>query len=152
MLIKIGNAFIDPAEIAAVTGERGSSSFPDAAVHRLFIYLRCGDACWIDATMDEAEAALIDAGYIESPYPEEPVELDPQDAVHAADLLADGYQWLARDGDGNLYAYLVRPERDGAYWGEGLTYPAAKRLRDGFGFVREEDEEPWEIAALLGDI
>ena len=34
------------------------------------------------------------------------------------DLHNKGYAWVARDRDGKMYAYLGKPEKDGAYWAD----------------------------------
>ena len=152
MLIKIGDAWVDPAEIAMITTDRSGIRFvsaPDA--EQICIQLRHGACTWVSsATMDEAEAALIDAGYIENPYPEEdePPELTDGELETLADLHNRAFEYLARDKDGKLYAFRNKPEKDGAYWN---TYDndKAERIDEGFDFVAYEDEKPWSIAWLL---
>ena len=68
MLIKIGDAWVDPEEIVGVV----SGEDPPQTLHpQIMVILRGSASLWVRATMDEAEAALIDAGYIENPYPED---------------------------------------------------------------------------------
>lgn len=70
MLVKIGSAFIDPTEIAAVMPDREDGLTELELATQICITLKQGGSFWLDATMDEAEAALIDAGVIEDPYPD----------------------------------------------------------------------------------
>ena len=144
MLIKIGNAWVDPQEIAAFFPTADLPSTP-----KIGIILRSGGNVWAEATMDEAEAALIDAGYIENPYPENDTpELTEEEREVAIELLDDGFIFLARDGDGKLYAFRYRPDRDGAYWNSSMTDEKPRRVNDGFDFISSEDAEPWRISEL----
>ena len=149
MLIKIGDAWVDPEEIAMINDSYDSHL---EAQPQICIHLRHGSGTWIHSTMDEAEAALIDAGYIENPYPEEdePPELTDGEVEALADLHNRAFEYLARDKDGKLYAFRNKPEKEGAYWN---TYDndKAERIDEDFDFVAYEDEEPWSIAYLLLD-
>jgi len=152
MLIKIGDAWVDPAEIAMITTDRSGIRFvsaPDA--EQICIQLRHGAGTWVSsATMDEAEAALIDAGYIENPYPEEdePPELTEKEREVLTGLYVQDFEYLARDKDGKLYAFRDKPEKEGVYWN---TYDndKAERIDEGFDFIDFDDENPWSIAWLL---
>ena len=146
MLIKIGDAWIDPEEIAMINDSYDSHL---EVQPQICIHLRHGSGTWIHSTMDEAEAVLIDAGYIENPYPEEdePPELTEEEHDTAADLYDRDFEWLARDKDGKLYAFRDKPEKEGAYWNSFAN--KAEPIDEGFDFVSFEDEEPWSIVYLL---
>jgi hypothetical protein len=146
MLIKIGNCWVDPLEIAMISGIK--DSFDD--VHpQICVHLRHGSGTWIEATMDEAEAALIDAGVIEGPYPEEAgPELSEAERAKLADLYDRDFEYLARDKDGKLYAFHNEPEKEGAYW-SALENVEAERIDESFDFIAFEDENPWSIPYLL---
>lgn len=150
MLIKIGDAWVDPAEIAMITSDHPGTCFEPSPGASICIQLRHGAGTWVCATMDEAEAALIDAGVIENPYPEEdePPELTDGEIDALADLHNRAFEYLARDKDGKLYAFRNKPEKEGAYWN---TYDndKAERIDEGFDFVSYDDEKPWSIAYLL---
>lgn len=155
MLVKIGSAFIDPNEIAAIVPDREDGLTGIEQATQICITLRQGGSFWIDAPMDEAEAALIDAGVIENPYPEPPepeVELTDEEMAKLRDLESDGYLYLARDKDGKLFAFRHVPEYDGAYWNDPSINAAAGTLRihEGFDFIDADAEEPTEIFRLLG--
>lgn len=145
MLIKIGNAWIDPGEIAGIIPEK-VPGYEDP--QSIMINFRQGGALWISATMDEAEAALIDAGLIEDPD-----ETDPAAPWLGllAELQDEGYSFLARDKDGKLFAYRHKPEWDGAYWNpETLAGDEVKSLPpEACPFVTDEDEEPFDIREVL---
>ena len=144
MFVKIGDAWFNPDEITAISLP---SDMKDPA--KIIVTLRQGVSVWPDATMDEAEAALIDAGYIENPYPENDTpDLTDGELEVAIELLDDGFIFLARDGDGKLYAFRYRPDRDGAYWNSSMTDEKPRRVNDGFDFISSEDAEPWRISEL----
>lgn len=144
MLIKIGNAWVDPQEIAAFFPTADLPSTP-----KIGIILHSGGNVWAESTMKEAEAALIDAGCIENPYPEEdePPELTDGEVEALADLHNRAFEYLARDADGKLYAFRDKPEKEGAYWNSFAN--KAEPVDEDFGFISFEDEKPWSIAYLL---
>ena len=146
MFVKIGDAWFNPDEITAISLP---SDMKDPA--KIIVTLRQGVSVWPDATMDEAEAALIDAGYIENPYPEEdePPELTDGEVEALADLHNRAFEYLARDADGKLYAFRDKPEKEGAYWNSFAN--KAEPVDEDFGFISFEDEKPWSIAYLLLD-
>lgn len=125
MLIKIGDCFVDPEEIALIRGDE-PDYHPDAG-SQMLIQLRRGGSVWITATMDEAEAALIDAGYIENPYPEAEDEAPALSDEETAELCAMrdlGCDYIARDADGRVYAYKEQPvQDDGYFFAPGSTQP-----------------------------
>lgn len=92
---------------------------------QICIHLRNGSGTWIHSTLDEAEAALIDAGYIENPYPEDDApELSAEERVELEAFDAQGFAWLARDADGKVFAYKERPALEGGYYfTPGATQP-----------------------------
>lgn len=115
MLIKIGNAWVDPEEIAMVVDSYDSH----LEIHpQICIHLRNGSGTWIHSTLDEAEAALIDAGYIENPYPEDDPapELSAEERVELEAFDAQGFAWLARDEDGKVFAYKEKPALEAGYF------------------------------------
>lgn len=124
MLIKIGNAWVDPEEIAMVTDSY--ASHPEINP-QICIHLRNGSGTWIHSTMDEAEATLIDAGLIENPYPEdddEAPELSTEERVELEAFDGQGFAWLARDADGKVFAYKEKPAlENGYFFSPGATQP-----------------------------
>ena len=148
MLIKIGSALIDPEEIVAI------KPYSDDYM-KICVMLRNTYSILTDATMDEAEAALIDAGVVtdltakhgddEPPAP----PLCVEEVAKLTELAGNGYKFLARDKDGRLYAFEHKPEYGGFYWEDPKRGPALQV--DGLTFISEDDEEPTEISELLND-
>ena len=149
MLVKIGDCWVDPAEIALIRGDEPGPDYQPNAGRQMLIQLRGGASIWITSTMDEAEAALIDAGYIENPYPEEELETPTlseaeRDELDALDAL--GYEYIARDADGKLYAYKCEPGRaDGYFFARGAS--EAEKVKGAFDCV--DFGEAWSISFLL---
>ena len=148
MLIKIGDCFVSPEEIAAVRDMFVPETDEEPSVE---IVLRGGEAFDVLAPMDEAEAALIDAGYIDSPYPEDGLEapaLSDNERIELEALDAQGYEYIARDADGKLYAYKGEPGRKGGYY----YAPGASRAEKVNGdFLCVDADEAWSISFLLGE-
>ena len=142
MLIKIGDCFVDPAEIALISDSYDSHL---EAQPQICIHLRHGSGTWIHSTMDEAEAALIDAGVIQDPAADEAPELSDAELDELMGLDELGFKYVARDADGKLYAYFEKPTKDGAYWNSRDGQPV--KLKEDFDFI--DDSEPWSIAWLL---
>lgn len=154
MLIKIGNALVDPNEIAVIQPDRNERlSDYDKSTH-ILIELRNGGSIWIEASMDEAEAALIDAGVvtdlIADPDPVPP--LTDAEVGRLCALDRDGYRYLARDKDGKLYAFRQKPVFKGFYWEEsGPVSYNALQVGEDFAFINWDDAEPTEIEQFLKD-
>ena len=155
MLIKIGSALVDPCEIVAISKPMNDYFYDLEEEAMVRIEFRSGSNIWVDATMDEAEAALIDAGVVTdltADYDEEKslLPLLRNDEVDALRKLADdGYRFLARDKDGKLFAFRHKPKYGGFYWDDPDPAPALQV--SGLSFISEEDDEPTEISSLLGD-
>lgn len=149
MLIKIGDCFVDPEEIALICGDE-PDYHPDAG-SQMLIQLRRGGSIWITATMDEAEAALIDAGVIENPYPEDELEapdLSEAELEELDALDAQGFKYIARDEDGALYAYRCEPVLEGGcYFSLGSQQP--EPVAGAFDCI--DADEAWSIPFLLGE-
>lgn len=153
MLIKIGTAYVDPSEISAIQPDRDNSLPVYERAPQICITLKEGPSFWIDASMDEAEAALIDAGCIENPYPEaeDTPAMTEDELEELRSLSHDGFGFLARDYDHRLYAYRNCPERDAVGWFDPRlsTDGGTVRVCGEFLFVSEHDAAPTEIAPLL---
>ena len=148
MLIKIGDCFVNPDEIAAVRDMFLPANDEQPTVE---IILR-GGACFdAEASIDEAEAALIDAGCIDSPYPEDGLEapaLSDNERIELEALDAQGYEYIARDADGKLYAYKGEPGLEaGYYYAPGASTP--EKVNGDFLCV--DADEAWSISFLLGE-
>lgn len=147
MLVKIGNCFVDPLQIQAVR----DLFVPGDETPTVEIILANGMCFEEQTAMDEAESALIDAGVIENPYPEEAFKtpaLSDEERIELEALDAQGYEYLARDVDGKLYAYKCEPGReDGYYFSPGCQQPEPV-VGD---FLCVDADEAWSISFLLGE-
>ena len=148
MLIKIGDCFVDPEQIHAVRDMFVPALDETPTVE---IILANGECFEAQAAMDEAEAALIDAGVIENPYPEDALEtpaLSDNERIELEALDAQGYEYIARDADGKLYAYKCEPGRADGYYFARLAAEAEK-VEGAFDCV--DFDEAWSILFLLGE-
>ena len=147
MLVRIGDCYVDPEQIQVVR----DMFVPGDETPTVEIILANGECFEVEAAMDEAEAALIDAGVIENPYPEEAFEapaLSDNERIELEALDAQGYEYIARDADGKLYAYKCEPGReDGYYFARGAS--EAEKVEGAFDCV--DFGEAWSIPLLLGD-
>jgi hypothetical protein len=146
VLIKIGDCFVDPLEIAMICDSYDSHLEVQPMI---CIHLRHGSGMWIHSTMDEAEAALIDAGVMEEPAEDETPDLTDEEKEELTGLFDAGFEWLARDGDGKLFAYNAEPEKTGAFWDVKGDQFQAQRVKAEFDFIAADDAKPWSIPYLL---
>ena len=66
-------------------------------------------------------------------------------------LIENDYKYLARDEDGELFAYSVEPEKDVDIWNTALNECAFVK-DDIFTEVQWSDNEPTKISDLLGKL
>jgi len=132
MLVKIGDCFVEPSEIAMVVDSYDSHV---EVKPMICIHLRCGSSHWIHSTMDEAEAALIDAGVMEEPVYDEVPELTDEEDAKAQALFDAGYKYLARDEDGKLFAYKFEPVENQGFYMPGSPAETAERIDRFFDFI-----------------
>lgn len=158
MLIKIGSALIDPEEVVAILPGLEERAFEYESAPNIRMDFRSGGSVLVDATMDEAEAALIDAGVMTDLTDDPPQDEEAAPALSAFEieelckLYENEYRYMARDKDGKLYAYRRKPEYGGFYWSDpGPGGAGALQVCDGFEFIGEDDSEPTEISKLLDD-
>ena len=63
---------------------------------------------------------------------------------------SDGYRFVARDEDGEVYAHSSKPVKGGLDWaGEGCYDWISDYVYSDFKFIKWEDNEPYEIEKLL---
>ena len=121
---------------------------PNAVIHAT-------DECTSADIFEELFAVLQDAGLAAADP--EPVDLTEVEEAMLRDAHAEHYNWLARDKDGKLFAYINRPRKDGAYWEDGDGLASSKRMdkdADGnpvFEWIDGEDEPVNILELLLGE-
>lgn len=79
------------------------------------------------------------------------VEVDVELTEHEIEVLKAlkvlGFEWIARDCDNTLFAYVSKPFKKGAYF-EGNGGNNTGLEKDLFEFISWEDEEPTSIDEL----
>lgn len=138
MLIRIGKALVDPGEI--IMARELDREPPEVE-----IVFRHGGGCFLECSIGELAQTLQECGCTVEKWPADPLTREETDAL--SDLADAGYRYLARDQDGRLYAYGIRPT-----WGEGewSTYGSLppRRVPQGFDFVRADDLAPWGFGGI----
>lgn len=59
----------------------------------------------------------------------------------------EGYKYIARDGDGELYVYITKPKKGLRNWADA-RFKSLRGLDIGFPMVKWSDAEPWKIDDL----
>ena len=125
MFIEIG----DSDRIAAVS--------PDLhAVGIVRVLLTNGKTVCIKAYMSDVEDALTDAGLITS----DAISLSATAILALMDLRDLGYNYIAKDKTGAVYAFIDTPVRCGAYWqpAEESSERAYRVYSDSFDWLPSE--------------
>ena len=85
--------------------------------------------------------------WLMSEYKPEPVLTARE--KHFVEFAQEG--WLARDDDGDLWWYRLKPEKKKENWSVGSVAYSFKGILDfeqHFRFITWEDEEPWAVEEL----
>lgn len=138
-MIKIGNAIINEAEIAAIYPSLNTDG-------KMIIALKSGRTVWVMASMEEMRMALqAECGDILTPK----VATEISVLEH---LMAGGFHFIARDECGPLWAFDSEPEKDVSCWNakDGKAHPVCADLFD--GVVEWPDQEAVEIDTLVEDM
>lgn len=139
MLANIGDSLIDPAEVivAAPAGEETR------------LILRGGITLITRKSFDEVREQLIVAGAFADPDSLGLPKLSAEERDELRHLSNLGFGWIARDGDGKIFAYRDFPKRDGAYWMGSVGSGDTVQLSGDFDFVSSDAHEPLAIDDLL---
>lgn len=67
------------------------------------------------------------------------------------ELIGEGFKWICRDWDGDLYVYEIKPYKGNVVWWYGDSDLVIRRISssDLFRFIRWEDENPYNIYELI---
>lgn len=67
--------------------------------------------------------------------------------MNLTDLVEEGFGYIARDHDGELYAFIGKPVKLSKVW---LSYHTHRLIEDlGLDFIKWEDAEPYSIIDLI---
>lgn len=139
-MIRFGDAYITESEIAAI--------FPsDTTDDEVWIALKSGRMICCEMDMIEAERVMVERGLV----PLDGVEPGAMHLLLLEDLAEQGYEHLARDADGMLFAYEQQPVKDENRWtkdaGEVLLIREPVFRHD----VLWEDAEPSSVSIMLAE-
>lgn len=63
------------------------------------------------------------------------------------ELVEDGFKYIARDHDGDLYAFRAKPEKRTKVW---ISFDIHRLVNNPeLDFIKWEDEEPYNITDLI---
>lgn len=107
----------------------------------LKVYWDAGRECWVKSEYTIADFLNGTLKICKKPVPTEMEQL----AINYA--LACGYHWLAKDSDGEIYAYAERPQKTFVGWAYKGNYANGKILKIELpiSFLSWKDEEPYYI-------
>lgn len=63
--------------------------------------------------------------------------------------LPEGYNYIARDSDGELFIYEDKPKKYRNTWSDNEYYKSMELFNDLFKFIKWEDDKPYSIEELL---
>lgn len=108
-MIKIGNAYINPEDVAAI--------YPSAHEDgKTWIVLKGGNRVYVFADIEEAKRMLESMGVL----------FADSGTIQALELYSDGYRFVAQDYDGRVCAFEKRPSRSA----DGIWYTDSGRMRE----------------------
>lgn len=93
---------------------------------------------------EECKTAIKD--WLEEEYIEPPV-ISKKDKVFL-EYLKDGYKYIARDYDGDIFLYTNKPEKRFGDWYSDGEYAGIKSFDVCFPMIKRDDKEPWNIEDL----
>lgn len=145
MYIYFHGAIFDPAQIVSAYADEDALRIEFREEHaRLMLPVYDEDESV--HMIGELYQAMLETG-IAYQAPEES-ELS-EETVDALQRLKDaGYEWLAEDADGKVYAFRHKPDREGGYWTDRRANDAM-RITDPDLLSFECDEEPVNIIYLI---
>lgn len=145
-MIKLGNAYFDPAAIEAICPNA------DKLPGNYIIILASGRFADVRSDPKTLESVLIAAGLLPAPDADEPegIPLTEAQRHELASLYRSGFQYIAKDMNGCCYAYVERPTKHGAYWDPILGDTHPQRLTEDYDFLDFEDATPAAIPVVLG--
>ena len=154
MFIRVDNVLINLDEIhTAILDNSLQDSLPILKLQmRGGIRTTVGHGADPEVVFDVMVAALAEAGQLYTPAePEPPIEMSDLELGFLMQAVDDGYRYIARDENGQLYAYQGKPHKDGPEWMIDQIEEKPERMCDElFDFIDFDDAEPTKIAELLG--
>lgn len=101
--------------------------------------LSCGNCLFSCGDCDTKLAEWAESEYIET------VKISKRDRTFLDYI--EGYKYIARDGDGELYVYITKPKKGLRNWADA-RFKSLRGLDIDFPMVKWSDDEPWKIEDL----
>lgn len=101
--------------------------------------LSCGNCLFSCGDCDTKLAEWAESEYVE------PVKISKRDRTFLDYI--EGYKYIARDGDGELYVYITKPKKGLRNWADA-RFKSLAGLDIDFPMVKWSDDEPWKIEDL----
>ena len=102
--------------------------------------LSCGTCLFSCGDCDTKLAEWAESEYVE------PVKISKRDRTFLDYI--EGYKYIARDDDGELYVYTSIPTKRSDCWGADGAYRSLRGLDIDFPMIKWSDSEPWLIEDL----
>lgn len=101
--------------------------------------LSCGNCLFSCGDCDTKLAEWAESEYVE------PVKISKRDRTFL--VYIEGYKYIARDGDGELYVYITKPKKGLRNWADA-RFKSLAGLDIDLPMVKWSDDEPWKIEDL----
>lgn len=105
----------------------------------LMVYVNVKKGCWAKSAYTIADFLNGNLAICKKPIPTEIEQL----AINYA--LACGYHWLAKDSDGDIYAYIEKPQKKSVAGIWNINGNSMIKIELPISFLSWEDEEPYYI-------
>ena len=105
----------------------------------LKVYWHAGRECWVKSEYTIADFLNGNLAIYKKPIPTEVEQL----AINYA--LACGYHWLAKDSDGDICAYIEKPQKKSVAGIWDINGNSMIKIELPISFLSWEDEEPYYI-------
>lgn len=146
-MVRIGNVFLEGTAVEAIVPEYLTQRTAGKAVTQGWdIHLAGGTVISLNVSEEELRPLLEEAGYQTSePEQTENPQFTPGELEEMATAFRAGFLFVARDGDGKVFAYKGRPKKGKISW----QHDVAKRLYQDYTAVSFDDPEPLDLTALF---
>lgn len=150
-MVKIGKAFVSLDSVEAVAPIKGETGYAIFLISGHIVRLH-------DVTEADVVTALTCGGMLDPPCEPPPksfrslcLALTVDELAELRDVLDSGYQFVAKDANGQVFAYSRAPRKGQSSWINDDVASRVKKLRHGvYAALSFEDAEPiciWKVIA-----
>lgn len=146
-MVRIGNVFLEGTAVEAIVPEYLTQRSAGKSVTQGWdIHLAGGSVVSLKVSEEELRPLLEEAGYqTAGSEPAEDLPFTSGELEELATAFRAGFLFVARDGDGKVFAYKGKPKKGKMSW----QHDVAKRLYRDYAAVSFDDPEPLDLAALF---